>query len=525
MGEVNHSARIPAEDEGRRVRILRYAAVLSYFVGYFYLRYCIGGRSVFAGPVFAFTLIFIAGVEALSVLLGHGPAAMRARGCSLFDAWFCAACAVAQAAAILVWGLHAEPLIGAQIFFWHFTLIYYVYARTGMLAAGRTGVLFPLDAAVSMFWLPWANLFLRVKSLFVRRGRADRTEKGSAENSSAENSSAEKGIEENSIAKSSIAEKSSEGEMKAPDNAENATRNRAQTAVIAGVTITAAVVVSLFAIVQLAGVTESFAGLGKHILDAFSGLFRADFWHWLGTEFLPWFLLSIPVSAWLFGLCAGGLLRREAPVTYRKFSDSTRGAHIFPAYSAYLVIGALLAVYTIFFLVSVRELAGLLHIHQAAGAIAAQAGDGAAGQQAAGGAAISAAEASNLAVNGFWQLVRIVVLNFAVLGGFALLSDVPLWERRSTRILTTVLFLYATVFAMIAGWKLYMIYIGIFGSTPRRILSGWVLAVLLLWCVLVLIRLYRRIPAVRIGILSAAASFSVLMLCNIEKITGIPGGW
>ena len=168
MGEVNHSARIPAEDEGRRVRILRYAAVLSYFVGYFYLRYCIGGRSVFAGPVFAFTLIFIAGVEALSVLLGHGPAAMRARGCSLFDAWFCAACAVAQAAAILVWGLHAEPLIGAQIFFWHFTLIYYVYARTGMLAAGRTGVLFPLDAAVSMFWLPWANLFLRVKSLFVR---------------------------------------------------------------------------------------------------------------------------------------------------------------------------------------------------------------------------------------------------------------------------------------------------------------------------------------------------------------------
>ena len=493
MGEVNHSARIPAEDEGRRVRILRYAAVLSYFVGYFYMRYCIGGRSVFAGPVFAFTLIFIAGVEALSVLLGHGPAAMRARGCSLFDAWFCAACAVAQAAAILVWGLHAEPLIGAQIFFWHFTLIYYVYARTGMLAAGRTGVLFPLDAAVSMFWLPWANLFLRVKSLFVRRGRADRTEKGSAENSSAE-----KGIEENSIAKSSIAEKSSEGEMKAPDNAENATRNRAQTAVIAGVTITAAVVVSLFAIVQLAGVTE-----------AFSGLFRADFWHWLGTEFLPWFLLSIPVSAWLFGLCAGGLLRREAPVTYRKFSDSTRGAHIFPAYSAYLVIGALLAVYTIFFLVSVRELAGLLHIHQAAGAIAAQAGDGAAGQQAA----------------GFWQLVRIVVLNFAVLGGFALLSDVPLWERRSTRILTTVLFLYATVFAMIAGWKLYMIYIGIFGATPRRILSGWVLAVLLLWCVLVLIRLYRRIPAVRIGILSAAASFSVLMLCNIEKITGIPGGW
>lgn len=207
MGEVNHSARIPAEDEGRRVRILRYAAVLSYFVGYFYMRYCIGGRAVFAGPVFAFTLLFIAGVEALSALLGHGPAAMRARGCSLFDAWFCAACAVAQAAAILVWGLHAEPLIGAQIFFWHFTLIYYVYARTGMLAAGRTGVLFPVDAAVSMFWLPWANLFLRVKSLFARRGQADSAEKGIAENSIAENSIAEKGIAENSIAENSSAEK------------------------------------------------------------------------------------------------------------------------------------------------------------------------------------------------------------------------------------------------------------------------------------------------------------------------------
>ncbi|MBP3217465.1 MAG: hypothetical protein J6M46_03735, partial [Lachnospiraceae bacterium] len=77
---------------------------------------------------------------------------------------------------------------------------------------------------------------------------------------------------------------------------------------------------------------------------------------------------------------------------------------------------------------------------------------------------------------------------------------------------------FATVFALMAGYRLFVLYLFLYGPTPRRILSGWIICVLLLWCILTLIRFFKKIPAVRIGILAAAASFTVLCLFNIRGI-------
>ncbi|MBQ3794331.1 MAG: DUF4173 domain-containing protein, partial [Lachnospiraceae bacterium] len=114
----------------------------------------------------------------------------------------------------------------------------------------------------------------------------------------------------------------------------------------------------------------------------------------------------------------------------------------------------------------------------------------------------------------FWALIRIVLLNFAVAGGSCVVSRRALWENRKTRIITTVLFGFATAFALLAAWNLCGVYIAKFGLTPRRILSSWVVGNVLLWCILMLIRLYKRIPAARIGIITAAISYSIVVLGN-----------
>ena len=49
-----------------------------------------------------------------------------------------------------------------------------------------------------------------------------------------------------------------------------------------------------------------------------------------------------------------------------------------------------------------------------------------------------------------------------------------------------------------------------FGFTPRRVAAGWFLTVLLVWGVLLLVRVFKPIPAVRIGIAVLAVSFVVL---------------
>ena len=118
-------------------------------------------------------------------------------------------------------------------------------------------------------------------------------------------------------------------------------------------------------------------------------------------------------------------------------------------------------------------------------------------------------------MDGFWQLVRVVSLNFALLLASCLFSRIPLWEDRRTRGLITVQFVCSLLFGLLAFWKLFVLYLGTYGATPRRILSGWMVIMLLLWTVLALIRFYRRIPAARISVLAAAASFSVLCLMPV----------
>ncbi len=79
-------------------------------------------------------------------------------------------------------------------------------------------------------------------------------------------------------------------------------------------------------------------------------------------------------------------------------------------------------------------------------------------------------------------------------------------------LLSTLLFTFASLFALIAGWKLFGVYIALYGVTPRRLLSGWFVTVLFIWCVLTLIRLYKPIQATRLAVFYATISFTLVSL-------------
>lgn len=378
-----------------------------------------------------FAVLFMAAVELFCRALGR-------KGNR--ESWFWALCWLAQSLAMNIYACHTDVLQIWQPMVWHMTAVYFVLCRTGMQAAGKASAMVVLDALSGGFILPWTGFLLRLRSLWeafrawaAGRGRSRRR------------------IWET----------------------------------LAGVVL--AVLLVWFAAGQLAAADETFGKLVE-------GLLRPLQWNWdvLDTMTL---VLSIPVGMWLFGLVGGSLRRQTPPLTEEGFYRSLARAPRLPDVTANLAVGALCAVYALFFAVKCGEFAGAL------------------------GAPVplEAVEASRFAVGGFWELCRVLVLDFAVLGALHFLSPAPVDRPGRRRILLTLFCAFGLGFVGLAAAKLG-VYIRLWGLTPRRITSAWCLAVLGLAAVLALVRLWRRIPAVRIWVLAAAFGFCVLCGTNVEKV-------
>lgn len=249
-----------------------------------------------------------------------------------------------------------------------------------------------------------------------------------------------------------------------------------------------------FAWSQLVQVSDNFSALTTALGNKFFQQFKL----FSPGEILIKEILSLPVACWLFGLLAGGRLNpKPYGLTYARFQQKLKPIRLFPQITVYITIGSLCFIYMLFCLVAFSELGNFLSLQQH----------------------ISPQDASSLAVSGFWQLVRVALLNFAVLAIFYLLSNKPLWERKGTRRLITLLFTFASIFALLAAWKLFGIYIRLYGMTPLRLLSGWFVSVILVWCLLTIIRFYKPFQAIRIGLWYALISLSCLSYLYALLIT------
>ncbi|MCW6674245.1 DUF4173 domain-containing protein [Aerococcaceae bacterium NML171108] len=398
--------------------------------------------------LFLLSLALIAVVELVSHCLGLPFSAIREKDSHL-ETWTFMLTTLAQALALSIWGYHYQ-LGFLQFLGVHACFILYVIARNGLFTQEKLGILFWVDILRYTFVVPLKNFFLRERVLHYH----------------------------------SSEDASTQGKQ-------DAHKNKIKSLALIAITLVVTFYLIGFAWSQLTQVSDKFAEL--------TGTFHAQLFEWIASyfnsynteQFITQLILSIPVGMWLFGLIAGSLVTHKPQNTYEKFQAQLNPFRVFPQITAYIVIGGLCFIYGLFFVIAMSEMGALLSINQQA-------------------ANISPQEASNVAVSGFWQLVKVSLMNFGVLAAFYVFADKPLWDTKGTRNALTLLFIFATLFALLAGWKLFGIYMYLYGPTPLRLLSGWFILVLLVWCILTLIRLYKPIHAIRFGVLYATLSFTIL---------------
>lgn len=404
---------------------LLWAAAASYPLGYLYTREIFFHQG-FAGwgmPVFA--AAFLLWVELTARALRR-PASKET------PLW--AGGWLALSVAMPLWGYQQGGLGDWQIVAWHLFAIWFVLARCGMLAQGSTGGLVFLDALAGMFTLPWPHLLDRCQALLqaLRSGWQRRS----------------------------------------------LNKNR----FLAGAfTVLLTLTVFSLAWSQLSAADRRLAELSQW----FTGWFRINEVAVVNQVF--WFLFSLPVGAWLYGLVSGALRRDRPPLTPERFHQRLAPFRKLPRYTAHAVMGALCGLYALFFGLQLTEWLS------------------------ASWSGLSAAHASAFAVDGFWELFRILLLNFAVLAVVHLLAP-----RAPSRMLTLLFCAFGPAFALLAAVKLGT-YVVLYGLTPRRVLAGWFLLVLLVCSLLVLVRQFRTIPAARIAVFTLAVTFVLLSCVNVDQ--------
>lgn len=402
-----------------------WGAAASYPLAYLYTRRILFFAGELGWEILLFALLFVAGVEAMARTL-HRKASPE------MPLW--AGCWLVLSCVMPLWGVQ-PALTGWQVVVWHLFAIWFVLARCGMLAQGYTGSLCFLDGLMGGVVLPFGNFFRRIAAV---------------------------GAGLHALAQHRV--------------------KLRQTAVAVG-TVLLTLLLCGTAWQLLAAADANFAALGQGLdrwLDELLNSYRF-------VETFIYFLLSLPVGAWLYGLVAGSLHRETPPCTGDRFFALLQPVRVLPAVTANVVVGALSLIYTLFFVLQAAEWFAAAPL------------------------GLTAPVAASFAVDGFWELLRILLMNFCVLAAIRFLGRQPL-----PKALAALFCGYGVAFAVLAGAKLAT-YIHLFGYTPRRVVAGWFLCVLAVWAVLLLVRVFRVLTAARIGLAVLAVSFVVLSCTDLES--------
>ena len=222
------------------------------------------------------------------------------------------------------------------------------------------------------------------------------------------------------------------------------------------------------------------------LLERFSDLFRIE----LDEEFVARLVLSLPVGAYLFGLIAG--TARTQPETLRE-----RGARVCAALERLrrvpggvwcALTGAFCLFYAVFFALQFRYLFGAFTRTLPEGFIVSQ-----------------------YAREGFFELCKVMAVNFLLLWLVARSAKRPLREAPLLRALALALLAESLLFAVVAASKLGL-YIDCFGFTPKRLASSWLVCVLACGCVCAGLRILREKRTFRPWLLFSAVSAALLTL-------------
>ncbi len=201
-------------------------------------------------------------------------------------------------------------------------------------------------------------------------------------------------------------------------------------------------------------------------------------------------ILSIPVGAYLFGLIAGADRLPDEQLEKRRGSilqSLARLRHV-PNGIWIALTSAFAALYLLFFAVQgsyffgafVRKLPEALTV-------------------------------AEYARQGFFELCRVMALNFALLWLVFCSSVRPVRQHRSSRLVCTVLLAESFLFAVTAVSKL-LLYIDCFGFTPLRLQSFWLVVVLMAGILLQTVSLWTGKRTARAWIFFTGITLALLHL-------------
>lgn len=199
-------------------------------------------------------------------------------------------------------------------------------------------------------------------------------------------------------------------------------------------------------------------------------------------------LVSLPVGAYIFGLISGSMRLSPQRITERRgFLESLLGQlRIVPARVWSICLAMFIAVYAVFFVMQGGYIFGAFSRTLPEGMTVAQ-----------------------YARQGFFELCRVMALNFVLLWLITRMSAQPVRERRLSLALCLALLAESILFAVVALSKLAL-YIDCFGFTPLRLESTWLASVLLAGCVAAAYSLITGRRSCRAWMIFGAVTLSAL---------------
>ncbi len=261
-------------------------------------------------------------------------------------------------------------------------------------------------------------------------------------------------------------------------------KDSARPAQIAGIVIAVLAALWLFATAArlLGEADEGFSSM----IGRFTDLFRID---WDG-DLIVRIILSLPVGAYLFGLMAGTL--REDPDALRESGSRTLDfvakLRVVSEKLWIVVLALFSALYLVFFFLQGSYLFGAFTRTLPEGFVVAQ-----------------------YARQGFFELCKVMAVNFALLWCVTRSSLPSVRESRLLRIMCAAMLAESMLFAVIALSKLAL-YIDCFGFTPLRLQSSWLVCVLFAGAAAALVTLLTEKKTFRCWMIFSAVTLALLHL-------------
>ena len=242
-----------------------------------------------------------------------------------------------------------------------------------------------------------------------------------------------------------------------------------------------ALLLLLSALEHLSGADAGFGTLVGNITGFFTNNVNL-------VDFFFKLLVSLPVGAYIFGLISGSMRLSPERITERRgFLKSLLGQlRIVPARVLSICLAVFIAVYAVFFVMQGGYIFGAFSRTLPEGMTVAQ-----------------------YARQGFFELCRVMALNFVLLWLVTRMSAQPVRERRLSLAICLALLAESILFAVVALSKLAL-YIDCFGFTPLRLESTWLASVLLAGCVAAAYSLITGRRSCRAWMIFGAVTLSAL---------------